>query len=378
MDAALRTAPAAPAAEVYTGVLYDHLRLPELPAKARRRVLIASALWGVVRPEDRIPYYRFSAKARLARIGPPSAWWRDALAAAMPDEPGDLVVDMRSAAYAAAWKPKRATLLAVRAFSASGGKRKPVSHMAKAVRGDVARALLLAKKAPRDPEAAAAIAARRLRGRALRLQPRRHRPARLSAGQVAGGGRGQRRQGLDLDLAERGDRLAVGALDLARLLRPGSEDDRGDLEAGGAGGLDRQQRVVDRAEARGGGDHQRVAEIDREVADQIGGRLRRIATIAAGHQQAADALADQGIGARGRRGAGGLEQPRRLDLLARHRRRQVRRGGRPVPIRRDLLVALLRPRGKPQQLMIRQGVDGPQTSIWRTFEARRRVVRRGR
>ena len=65
---------------------------------------------------------------------------------------------MRSAAYAAAWKPKRATLLAVRAFSESGGKRKPVSHMAKAVRGDVARALLLAKKAPADPEAAAAIA----------------------------------------------------------------------------------------------------------------------------------------------------------------------------------------------------------------------------
>jgi cytoplasmic iron level regulating protein YaaA (DUF328/UPF0246 family) len=158
VDAVLRTAPAAPAGTVYTGVLYDHLRLPELPAKARRRVLIASALWGVVRPEDRIPYYRFSAKARLARVGAPSAYWRDALTRVMPDEPGDLVVDMRSAAYAAAWKPKRATLLAVRAFSASNGTRKPVSHMAKAVRGDVARVLLLAKKAPADPEAAAAIA----------------------------------------------------------------------------------------------------------------------------------------------------------------------------------------------------------------------------
>jgi hypothetical protein len=157
IDAALRTAPAAPAAEIYTGVLYERLGLPDLPGRARRRVLIASALWGVVRPEDRIPYYRFSAKARLKGIGPLSAWWRDALAEAMPDEPGDLVVDMRSAAYAAAWKPKRATLLAVRAFSESGGKRKPVSHMAKAVRGDVARALLLAKKAPADPEAAATI-----------------------------------------------------------------------------------------------------------------------------------------------------------------------------------------------------------------------------
>lgn len=158
VDAELRDAPAAAAAEVYTGVLYDRLQLPELPAEARRRVLIASALWGVVRPGDRIPYYRFSAKARLDGIGPPAAWWRDALAAALPDKPGDLIVDMRSGAYAAAWKPQRATLLAVRAFSENGGVRKPVSHMAKAVRGDVARALLLAKKAPKDPEAAAAIA----------------------------------------------------------------------------------------------------------------------------------------------------------------------------------------------------------------------------
>ena len=159
IDAELRAAPAAPAAAIYTGVLYDHLRLPELPARARRQVLIASALWGVVEVEDRIPYYRFSAKARLARIGPLATYWRTALATALPDEPGSLVVDMRSGAYAAAWKPQRATLLSVRAFSESDGVRKPVSHMAKAVRGEVARALLLAKEVPGDPEAAAAIAA---------------------------------------------------------------------------------------------------------------------------------------------------------------------------------------------------------------------------
>jgi cytoplasmic iron level regulating protein YaaA (DUF328/UPF0246 family) len=158
VDAALRSAPAAAAATVYTGVLYERLGLAQLPAPARRRVLIASALWGVVRPEDRIPYYRLSAKARLDRIGPIAAWWREALAEAMPDRPGELVVDMRSGAYAAAWKPRQATLLAVRAFSQSGGKRKPVSHMAKAVRGEVARALLEAKKPPKGPEAAASIA----------------------------------------------------------------------------------------------------------------------------------------------------------------------------------------------------------------------------
>jgi cytoplasmic iron level regulating protein YaaA (DUF328/UPF0246 family) len=157
IDARLRQAPAAPAAEIYTGVLYDRLELPGLTAAARRRVLIASALWGVLRPEDRIPYYRLSAKARLPRVGPLSGFWRVALAEALPDDEGELVVDMRSAAYAAAWKPKRATLLAVRAFTETGGRRRPVSHMAKAVRGEVARALLQGRRAPGDPESAAAL-----------------------------------------------------------------------------------------------------------------------------------------------------------------------------------------------------------------------------
>lgn len=157
-DPGLRGAPAAPAHEVYAGVLFKRLELPELPARARKRVLIASALWGVVRPDDRIPYYKFPPSTRLAGIGAPNAFWRPALAGALPDVEGDLVVDMRSGAYAAAWKPKRAKLLAVRAFTEESGQRKAVSHMAKAVRGDVARALLTAKKAPSDPEGAAAIA----------------------------------------------------------------------------------------------------------------------------------------------------------------------------------------------------------------------------
>jgi cytoplasmic iron level regulating protein YaaA (DUF328/UPF0246 family) len=157
-DPSLREAPAAPAHEVYTGVLFKRLELPELPAAARRRVLIASALWGVVRPDDRIPYYKFPPKTRLEGIGAPNAFWRPALGAALPDEEGDLVIDMRSGAYAAAWKPKQASLLAVRAFTEEGGQRKAVSQMAKAVRGDVAKALLEAKKAPGDPAGAAAVA----------------------------------------------------------------------------------------------------------------------------------------------------------------------------------------------------------------------------
>lgn len=157
-EPSLREAPAAPAAEVYTGVLYGRLELPELPKRARSRVLIASALWGFVRPDDRIPHYKLPPKTKLKGIGAPAAFWRPALAEAMPDKEGELIVDMRSGAYTSFWKPQQATLLAVRAFSESDGERKAVSHMAKAVRGDVARVLLEAKKAPKDPAGAAAIA----------------------------------------------------------------------------------------------------------------------------------------------------------------------------------------------------------------------------
>jgi len=157
-DPGLRQTPAAPASAVYTGVLYGRLELAELPAKARKRVLIASALWGFLRPDDRIPYYKFPPKTRLKGFGAPNAYWRPALAEALPDAEGELVVDMRSGAYAPAWKPQRAALLSVRAFTEVDGERKAVSHMAKAMRGDVARALLRAKKPPKDPGSAAAIA----------------------------------------------------------------------------------------------------------------------------------------------------------------------------------------------------------------------------
>lgn len=153
-NAVLLTAAAAPAAEIYTGVLFQHLDLatlaPAALARAREQVLVASALWGVVALQDRIPAYRLSIGARLPALTRSglAAWWRPALAKALPDEPGQLVVDLRSGGYAAAWRPKHATLVEVKASTADG---KPISHMAKAVRGTVARRLLEARSAATAP-----------------------------------------------------------------------------------------------------------------------------------------------------------------------------------------------------------------------------------
>ncbi len=142
----LTGAPAGPAAEVYTGVLYGQLRLAELES-AWDRVLIASALFGVVAPGDRICAYTLDMGAKVPRLRESlTAYWRPALARTLPDEPG-LVLDLRSGSYAAAWRPRRATLLGVRAVTLEG---KAVTHMVKAARGVVARIVLQAD--PETPE----------------------------------------------------------------------------------------------------------------------------------------------------------------------------------------------------------------------------------
>ncbi len=169
--------PAAPAADVYTGVLYQYLDLHSLKkaqrARAAERVLIQSALWGVVRLEDRIPAYRLGIGASLPRMKGLAAWWKPALAKALPAD--QLVVDMRSGGYAAAWKPADAPVVAVNVFVEEDGVRSVVTHMAKATRGDVTRVLVESKRAASTPEEVAAIVAEA--GMRVELVP----PAKASA-----------------------------------------------------------------------------------------------------------------------------------------------------------------------------------------------------
>lgn len=165
-NADLLGAPAAVAADVYTGVLYQYLELHSLGAAARKRaaerLLIQSALWGVLRLEDRIPAYRLGIGASLPRMKGLATWWKPALTAALPDDA--LVVDMRSGGYAAAWRPAHGEVVGVRVFVEEDGVRSVVTHMAKATRGDVARILAEVKRTPTSPaEVAAAVAGAGLR-----------------------------------------------------------------------------------------------------------------------------------------------------------------------------------------------------------------------
>jgi cytoplasmic iron level regulating protein YaaA (DUF328/UPF0246 family) len=141
----LRTEPAAPASRVYTGVLYAAAGLAALPgdaaARAARTVRVVSGLWGVVAPDDRVPAYRLSMGVDLPGVGKLAAAWRGPLAAALDARAArDVVVDCRSAAYLAAWRPRTtgdgaADWVTVRVVREADGTRSVVSHNAKHTRG---------------------------------------------------------------------------------------------------------------------------------------------------------------------------------------------------------------------------------------------------
>lgn len=152
----LGSAPTAPARHVYSGVLYAAAGLGELGGAALERadehVRVVSALWGLVAPSDRIPAYRLAMGRDLPGIGPLAAAWREPLGAELdPVAAKRLVVDCRSAAYLAAWRPGKAAHGWVTVRVVRGGK--VVSHAAKHTRGVLAGHLVRrATRPPRAPE----------------------------------------------------------------------------------------------------------------------------------------------------------------------------------------------------------------------------------
>lgn len=164
-NADLLTAPTARADTIYTGVLYDALDPATLSTAAKRRassrVAVASALFGLLSPADRIPAYRLSGDATLPGLGGLAAQWRPVLGEAVAERlGGGLLVDLRSGMYAALWRPAPADarrVAGVRVLHEHQGRRKVVSHFNKATKGRIVRALLEAGATPRTPSALAAV-----------------------------------------------------------------------------------------------------------------------------------------------------------------------------------------------------------------------------
>jgi cytoplasmic iron level regulating protein YaaA (DUF328/UPF0246 family) len=158
-NARLPQAPTARADRIYTGVLYEALDLPRLSPAAKRRassrVAITSALFGLLRPGDRVPAYRLSGGVSLPELGPVAGFWRRELDAAVREAAGSgLVLDLRSSTYAGFWRPApdlAGRVIALRVLHESNGTRSVVSHFNKATKGRLVRALLEDGRNPARP-----------------------------------------------------------------------------------------------------------------------------------------------------------------------------------------------------------------------------------
>lgn len=151
----LETAPCAPAYRLFTGVLYEAAGLDSIAKDAAGRgslehhCVIFSGLWGVLRPTDLVPDHRLSMGTSLPGLGRLPSFWKPYLAPSLLELTAQgLVVDCRSADYAAAWKPSardRVEVMTVRVVRVGDdGSRSVVSHMAKQARGLLTGKLLRA------------------------------------------------------------------------------------------------------------------------------------------------------------------------------------------------------------------------------------------
>ena len=163
-NAALRKAPTLPAINRYTGVLYDALDVESVrgaaAVRARARLAVGSALFGLLRAEDPVPAYRLSATSRLPGRPTLAARWRPLLEPALARmADSELVVDLRSGSYAALGRVPNAVHVEVRAEH-SDGSRSVVSHFNKAHKGRLARVLATTRSEPDDAAAVATVARR--------------------------------------------------------------------------------------------------------------------------------------------------------------------------------------------------------------------------
>jgi len=135
-----------PAIEIYDGVLYQGLGWNSLSAtqkkRANSRVLIVSALFGLVKPLDQIFQYKIKIDSKL---------WRAAIAAVSTKFVSELVIDCRSSTYKSVWTINPENTVEVRVFKINGTERSVITHMSKKYRGELTRHLLMQTNDPATP-----------------------------------------------------------------------------------------------------------------------------------------------------------------------------------------------------------------------------------
>lgn len=145
----VRTSPTMPAIERYTGVLYEALEVGTLSAAQRRRlnssVVIVSAVWGLVAPDDPIPDYKLKMGASLPGLGRVTSWWRPELSEQLVElAAGRTIWNLLPNEHAAAWvAPDGLSQLTVKFLERRpDGSLVAVSHWNKLLKGALVRFLL--------------------------------------------------------------------------------------------------------------------------------------------------------------------------------------------------------------------------------------------
>lgn len=155
----LRESPTQAAWRLFAGPLYRGLDPASLSKEAIKRtdrtVVIASSLFGAIRPTDPVPAYRLSICARLIGMERLEPTWRAVLPPVLKHAVGrrGVVLDLRSPAYRAVGSPTgmadRTVMLRVLPLP---GKRTIGDVDAKRTRGTVARQLLELGIEPSGPD----------------------------------------------------------------------------------------------------------------------------------------------------------------------------------------------------------------------------------
>jgi len=163
-NAELRTAATLPAIQRYTGVLYDALDVGSLSgrelSRARERLAVGSALFGLLRATDQIPAYRLSASSKLPGRPGLAARWRPVLEPVLVElADRELVVDLRSGAYVGLGRLAGAVRVDV-VSEHPDGKRTVVTHFNKSYKGRLARILATTRSEPDDAAGVTTIARR--------------------------------------------------------------------------------------------------------------------------------------------------------------------------------------------------------------------------
>jgi cytoplasmic iron level regulating protein YaaA (DUF328/UPF0246 family) len=155
----VRDLPTRRAVDTYAGPLYEGLDAGSWSPRAEKRaawhLVIVSALWGALRPADRIPSYRLSIHARLAGMDRLDAAWRTLLTPILTDAASQRgpILDLRSPVYQAVGRPigldDQTVTLRIR--PSPGGPARIGDVIAKRVRGEAASHLLASEPGPEDP-----------------------------------------------------------------------------------------------------------------------------------------------------------------------------------------------------------------------------------